>query len=584
MSVQQDFAARRTELINYYADQTPAEGSSQRVIEIASRLFRGDGYDSSAEDIEYILADPHGDMFWMLPMTLLHCLGRDRLPKDVLDRMRSQWQSYTPYRGDTENHWCMYYCSMYLMSQMYPGEGGEGWFNGRSSTENHAEAREYLDYWFDLVRRRGLNEFDSPHYHPFYLAPIGLLYGFAEDPRVKSNAHAMLDLLIADFAADTLNGIYVGAHSRVYPAPMFERFRNGSNTFGWLLFGNTPFRPDPLNTVLDRIGYRPHGAAVYLAVSDYEPDDILHSIATDRSVSYIHKERKRSRTRIRRHLPRSKDIYKTAYVCEDYAVGSIDGHVIQPVQQHSWEVQWAAEKPDSGFNVFFCLHPYWSEDEMATYFPEEPELLAARILAERKPTYTSENKWTGGSPFQRIYQEDDALLLLFDIPEGENYPHIDAYFSRKVADLIETDSGWIAFRGGNALIGFFPLGTYEWIDEADGDRRWRSHDLKNGAVVQVAPAGSFESTHEFASVLSERVPVFNVKDEPVIEYTTLRDKTIKFSYEEAPIVNGRLVELDKWPLFEGPFVNVDETGEITLSGGGASRSLTFDLPNQHRPR
>lgn len=581
MSRRTEFAERRTRLINHFADARPAETSSQRVIEVASRFFRGDGFEESGRDVEHILSEPHGDMFWMLPMTLLSYVGRSVLPADVKQRIRRQWREYTPYRGDTENHWCMYYCSLYLMAQLYPGESGETWFNGRSSAENLSESREYLDYWFDLVRKRGLNEFDSPHYHPFYLAPVSLLYGFAEDDRIKSNAHAMLDLLVADFAADTLNGIYVGAHSRVYPGPMLERYRNGSNTFGWFLFGNTVFKPDPLNTVLDRIGYRPHGAAVYMAVSGYEPDDILTSIATERTDPYVHLERKRSRTRIRRHLPRSKDIYKTAFVCKDYAVGSIDGHLIQPVQQHSWEVQWTAEKPDEGFNVFFCLHPYWSEDEMATYFPEEPELLAARILEERKPTYTSEDKWTGGSPFQRIYQHRDAVLLLFDIPEGVNYQHIDAYFSRKINDLRETESGWIIFRGGNALIGFFPLCEYEWIEEADNDRRLRSHDLKNGAVIQVASVDDYDNIDLFENALSESVPSFRLTDVPQIQYESLCGTRIEFEYNKDPVVNGRPLNLADWPLFAGPFVNVDDAGDIILSASGEKRKLMFDLPNQH---
>ncbi len=43
-----------------------------------------------------------------------------------------------PYRGDTENHWLLYYTSLYLMSQMWPDQPGELWYTGKSSAEKHA--------------------------------------------------------------------------------------------------------------------------------------------------------------------------------------------------------------------------------------------------------------------------------------------------------------------------------------------------------------------------------------------------------------------------------------------------------------
>ena len=575
----EEFEQRREHLIAFFADRSP-DAYCGRVgeIEVACRMKRGDAYEDYAAPLRSILSDPHGDMFWMLPMTLLYYAGRDTLPADVVVEMRRQWKTYTPYRGDTENHWCMYYSAMYLMTQAFPDEPGSEWFNGRSSEENFVEATEYLEYWFNLVRRRGLSEFASPHYLPFYLSPISMLFGYATDRKMVGNAKSMLDLLIADFGATTLGGVYVGAHSRVYPEPLLERFRNGSNTFAWLLFGNTDFRPDAVNIVLDRIGYRPHGAAAYLAISGYRPDRILHAIGTNRTDPYVHLERKRSRTRIRRYLPRSKDVYKTTYVCPEYAVGSIDGHLVQPVQQHSWEVQWTPAIPGTGFNMLFCLHPYWSADEMATYFPEEPELLAERVVHEKKPTYTSENKWTGGSPYQRIAQERDAIIVLFDIAQGVSHPHIDAYFSRHLTDLRETSDGWIVGRGGDAWIGYFPLAEYEWINEMGGDRRLRSYFLKNGAVVQVAPVSHFDSIDSFSDALAERIPTFNVTEVPSVRFETLRGSVIDFEYDSEPIVNGEPVSYDDWPLYRGPFINVDNDGEISISSDDESRVLMFDLP------
>src|SRR5690606_5730235 len=177
----------------------------------------------------------------------------------VQQRMRDLWRTYTPYRGDTENHWAMYYASLYLITQLYPDEPGEAWFNGRSSQENHEEARGFLEHWTELTTTIGQGEYDSPHYMGFFITPLALLYAFADDPAMRRRAQMMLDYVIADFAVDSLNGLFAGAFSRIYPEPTLERWRNGSTSFAWLLFGNIPFRPDRVNVILPMVGYRPHG-------------------------------------------------------------------------------------------------------------------------------------------------------------------------------------------------------------------------------------------------------------------------------------------------------------------------------------
>jgi len=60
-----------------------------------------------------------------------------------------------PYRGDTENHWLLYYTTLYLMAQLWSGEPGDAWFTGRTSEENLAEAKAWIESWIDLTTTRG---------------------------------------------------------------------------------------------------------------------------------------------------------------------------------------------------------------------------------------------------------------------------------------------------------------------------------------------------------------------------------------------------------------------------------------------
>ncbi|NNE34476.1 MAG: hypothetical protein HKN13_04530, partial [Rhodothermales bacterium] len=418
-----EYQTRREHLVEYFAslDET---GYSGRVglFELIARTHQlrlggarsGDPVVSDSVSIlNDFLEDPHGDMFWMLPMAALQVVGAEVLPRDVLKRMRDQWRTYTPYRGDTENHWLMYYASLLIMSERYPADASSTWFNGRSSNENRAEATAYLKHWFRLVLESGQCEFDSPHYLPMYLAPLALIRGFSTNEEMRHEADVMLDVLVADFAADSLNGLYVGAFSRIYPEPVLARARNPSTTFSWLLFGNVPLNPDAINIILRRTGYRPHAAAVLLAISGYEPAPELYRAATDRSTPYVHRELKRSRNHLRYARRRYAEVFKYAYVRKEFAMGSIatlpadvgdeslrGTGLVQPIQQHTWELFWNTGDPGDEGNLLFAIHPYSSADEMGLFFPEEPRMMTKLVVSQEKPTYDLASKWTGGSPYE----------------------------------------------------------------------------------------------------------------------------------------------------------------------------------------
>ena len=111
------------------------------------------------------------------------------------------------------------------------------------------------------------------------------------------------------------DGIYVGAHSRVYDragggkvAQRLERFRLGA------------VRPRPSAAI------RPMATSSFTSLaSAYEPPEILKRIATDREQPYTHYERKRTRNRWRfyRRAARAgvQDHLRAAGVCRRFRPG-----------------------------------------------------------------------------------------------------------------------------------------------------------------------------------------------------------------------------------------------------------------------
>ncbi len=558
------YHARRDSVINYYADQVPPDDFSRGgYFQIAANLYQDRNRDWALARLDSILAEsPRGDMFWMFPFVTAYFAGKDDLPVEYRRSLRDLWRTYMPYRGDTENHWVLYYATLYLMSEEHPGESGERWYTGKSSEENLEEARSFLEHWIDLTTTIGQGEYDSPHYLTVFIAPMALLYAHAKDPAMKQRAQMMLDYLIADFAAESLEGLYGGAHSRLYEREVVEPWLPGATRFSWLLWGNVPFGPS--------------GETFILAVSGYEPPEILYHIATDRSEPYVHRELKRTRHRIRNSPVKNAPVYKYTKMRPEYVLGSSQGGLLQPIQQQTWDLTWAVDDPRDVHNTLFTLHPYSSPLEGTMYFAEHWPMVT-ELIVRSKREYDEPTKWTGGSPYEQVFQHEDVVVALYDIPEDTRFPHISGFFSRDLSELDDDESGWIFAIGGEAYIAYYPLAPHEWQEEESGDRRLHSPHLKNGAIVQVAPSSSYPTFEAFKAAVNALPVETSTSPTPEVRFTALDGSELHAAYGDVPTVDGRPVDYENWPLFEGPFLKASkDSRSLEIRYGPRQRLLDFE--------
>ena len=408
-------------------------------------------------------------------------MGRDQLTPEAKQAMREMWRTTYQIRGDTENHWAMYYISLYLISEMYPNEPGSSWYTGKSSEENLAEAKAYLIHWMDLASTIGQGEFNPTHYIGEYACPLVFLASWAKDPQMKTRGQIMLDWIFADLAECSLYGVAVGAHSRTTDETVIEPWNCLASYFSWLLFGNTP-PPASFG-----------GWGIYFApaATNYEVPEVLYRIAMDRSHDYLQRDLKRSRRRWRYSDVLMAPIYKTTYVRKDYAVGSYQGGLADPIQTHVWDVTWAVPNPRGIHNVMFSMQPESSPRTMQTYFADYPDTTAGGAVNLSKPSYDSSDKLLGGSPYEQVFQDLDTVVALYDIPPGTRFPQVNGFFSKDLLKLTEDKSGWIFAQGGDTYLAYRPLAPYvwaqsHWAQAAIRDSRLESAYLKNGTIVQAA--------------------------------------------------------------------------------------------------
>jgi hypothetical protein len=197
-------------------------------------------------------------------------------------------------------------------------------------------------------------------------------------------------------------------------------------------------------------------------------------------------------------------------------------------------------------------------------------------VVSSKKSYDSPDKLVGGSPYEQIFQDQDSVIVLYDIPAETRFPHINGFFSKDLAEVREDPSGWIFARGGDAWIACRPLQPYTWKAIEGGGRRLFSPYLKNGMVVQVAARSEFGGLDEFRRAILALPLEFQLTPTPSVRFRSLRGKMLAFTYGDVPRVNGAALDYSNWPLFGGPFVEaVVNSEQLLLKYGKMRRVLDF---------
>ncbi len=561
------FEARRNRLLTVAADEQEVS-----FFGATARLLTGGDRESAFAMLDSLSHDRSmGGMFYCYTLIGTYLHVQHLLPDTLKKKIRDAYQFRTMYRGDTENHWVMYYTGLYLAAQTWPDDPGERWFNGRSSQENFREAEGWLNHWMHITSTIGQGEFDSPTYSTVFLTPMMVLHQFARDSLMKRKAGMMLDLLFVDFAAEHLAGNYGGGHSRDYPDDIINPLAAPSTMWAWLYFGFPEF--EPWNAIRFKPRNRGGWETVMGAVSSYRLPEVIFRIATDRDTPYVHTETKRVRNIIRFSDVMNPPVYKYTAMTADYVMGSLQGGILQPIQQHTWDVTYRTDKPN---NTVFTLHPFYSGRELAMFFPEEIKFLAEEVDRYHL-VYTSPDKWNSSSPYERIFQHNNTLIALYNIAPHAHHQHIDGFFPKTLDERIVDPSGWIFCRGGNTFIAFLPLRKYEWIEE-EMDWRFRSHVLKNGVVVEVGRLAEDKSFSAFCDAVRTKTDMRDELDSAMtVTYHNRVGDILRFTFDGPRLVNGKAVDFASYGLFGGPYVQSERgSGRITIRYRNIVRNLDFN--------
>jgi hypothetical protein len=482
----------------------------------------------------------------------------DKLPAPLVEKIRGRLAgSFTDDFGFTDNHMLQIRTARYLFAQTWPD--GPNFADGSTPREALHEATGWIERWIDATVTRGMYEFDSPNYHHLYLLCFATLHQYAQDPVLQKKSWMIMQVLLADWATEYLHGTWVGSHSREkYNQVLHTREHTGAATqFGRLYFGDAPIRLDLAESYFISLA----------ALQDFKSLPMIGRMATDRSQPYILRELKAPRRGPL--IVYGEPTWKYTYVADEFSVGSSWGDLTD-VEHHRWDLTWKSEADGS---TCFFINPSYSSQQLHRYFADPLEVIRDRVVHER-PYYADPNKWVEGSPYEDLMQHDTAVIDLYDIPANSERQHINGFFPHIIAERREA-GGWIFARVDEIYFAVWTSVPGQWHNEGDYDRLTILHP-KTAIVLEAVAAKDAGSFDAFCADRLAHTPTFD-EASMTARYTTTSGRQLQFTHHGARLVDDQPVELNHWPLFEGPWLNAKRgTGIITLSYGTERVVLDFN--------
>ena len=486
--------ARADELMTFQSSQ-----SSRSIWSLHPHLLKGTVTDDEIVDVvgrginDSTLGYPgSGGPFQVLPAMLLLQRWEPQLPERVVEMIHFFFTRGMIERGNTENHWLMYYVGNLLAAERFEDE--KHLWNGRTPASMEAEATRWISGMIDRTAVNGHHEYDSPGYQIEHMTPLIGLYEHTRNADLRAKVEKVLTLLVADMALEYFYGSWAGGHSR-------EGYRENTWTrvgpirpLQYLYFGGEPFNPD--------FHVQSHFACPAV-VADYRPPALFADVAWDRETPHVVRKTKAPRTIYRHTDEPTKPVRKYTYMSPSFAIGTsqigLTGEGAGPIDLVSWDVHWRGEKHQAKVT---CNHPFTSPARFSAFLPGLPQSIG-RAVGDGKPYLQRPDRLFGASPFERMMQHEGTAIVCYRIPEGDANPYVNAFLPKRV-DWTERE-GWLFGDLEDFYLALRPIGDYEWLEirEARNDSIMiHDGDLIDGWMLRI--------TDRYAGLVVEGVEASDV--------------------------------------------------------------------------
>ena len=517
--------------------------------------------------------------FQVLPAMLLLCRWEPELDPEVVETIRRFFVAGVLERGNTENHWLMYYAGSLLAAERFADE--PLLWNGLPPAVTRAEATRWILGTIERTARIGHHEYDSPGYHIEHMAPLIGLYEHTQDDALREQVERVLTLLVADMALEYFRGSWAGGHSR-------EGYRQNTwtrsgpiQTLQFLYFGGEPLDPD----------CHLQGFCMPAVVSGYRPPALFARMALDRATPHAVRKTKAPRT-IFRHVEREADpVRKYTWMSRSFALGTsqigLPGAPAGPIDLVSWDLTWHGPKHQAKIG---SNHPYLHPGRFSAFLNPLPAE-ARRAIGTGKPYLQRPDRLFGASPYERMMQHEGTAIVLYRIPDDDEAPFVNLYLPMSVSWVAQ--GGWLFADLEGFSVGVRPIGRTAWehLRESSNDSTMVSEgglidtwlvrilDANAGVVLEAVEAsdtGSFTTYCDRRASLD--VDLSRWPGQSHVGVKTLAGRQLDMTYDGPHLVDGVAIDYDAWPLYDAPGAHgLVDTGITVFRHDEHELTVDFEL-------
>ena len=583
---EKEVAVRAEELISAGADQAPSlwsihvhlstgRVSDDEIVDVVARGVNG-------STLGYVNPGTGGP-FQILPAALLVQRWEDKLPEAAIEMIHGFFTRGMIERGNTENHWLMYYAGNLLAAERWPNE--KTLWDGRPPHVIEAEATRWISGMIDRTAMVGHHEYDSPGYHVEHMTPLIGLFEHTRNEALRDKVEKVLTLMVADMALEYFYGSWAGGHSR-------EGYRENTWTrvgpirpLQYVYFGGEPFGPE----------YHLQQPYAYPSVvADYRPSHLFAEIALDRETPHVVRKTKAPRNIYRHTEEDAKPVRKYTYISRSFALGTsqigLPSEAAGPIDLVSWDLHWRGEKHQAKVT---CNHPFVSPSRFSAFLPGLPQTVG-RGVGGGKPYLQRPDRLFGASPFERMVQHEGTVLIGYRIPETDACPFANLYLPKGI-NWIEHKE-WLFGNLDDFYLAVRPIGDYAWEDiqesrhdsvmVSSGDLidGWllRIQDRFAGLALEAVEATEVASFEAFVESRSSR----DVDDSAWVESGTLGIEThggvrVCLNYDGDHTLDGEAIDYSAWPMYGSPNASAEVgTGQMTFRRGEDAVTVDFEIDRE----
>ena len=375
---------------------------------------------------------------------------------------------------ESENHRLQHHTALYLAGQFY-GERTFEWC-GNTGTQMAAETGAWLRHFVHFRAKEGWGEFDSLGYLDVDFGCLLLLADLSRDKELATISRMMLDVLLLDMVVDSKNGLYGGAHGRIYPPTALNILCGGMAADYYLYIGL-----DNDESERRALKFLP-GVPVAALMVDYRPDPVVLEMALGRVGAYENREAKHLHCIPKEQQPGR--ISKYTYVTDKYIVGAIN------------------RQDDYDPNTRQRWYAHHEQHELDALILADPR---AKIFTHHPGSSKEHNRWTGdlGCCCVNTFAWHNVAMSMYDIRNPNEFAYINAHFNRDVMENVSIRGNWVfgekdgvyaALYGANGwawacdeLRAAAPRSTEEHAEDNDRIELW-SEGRKHACVIELSDA------------------------------------------------------------------------------------------------